>query len=169
VDETLDSLCGRQSRRSQRLAETEARFAQLDTTEAHRADKELNSNELVETNSPSDDVPASHRQIRGALLLGEERLDFFCFYERDVLARFAMMVKVPVAFEPRACNDTDCAVLCVRATRRSTSEDSLNRHDGLSFDRVPIVSCRLTFSISGGAQRRPLLAVVRRLGSRRHP
>jgi len=144
VDEALDNLCGWQSRRCERLTETEARFAQLDATEAHRTDKELDSNELVETHSTSDDVATSCRQIRSALLLGEERLDFFCFYERDVLARFAMTVEVPVAFEPRACNDTDCAVLCGRATRRGTSENAFNRHDGLSFDVVPMVSCRLT-------------------------
>jgi hypothetical protein len=151
VDEALDNLCGWQSRRCERLTETEARFAQLDATEAHRTDKELDSNELVETHSTSDDVATSCRQIRSALLLGEERLDFFCFYERDVLARFAMTVEVPVAFEPRACNDTDCAVLCGRATRRGTSEDAFNRHDGLSFDVVPMVSCRLT---AGGSAAR---------------
>ena len=99
VDEALDNLCGRQSRRCERLTETEARFAQLDATEAHRTDKELDSNELVETHSTSDDVATSCRQIRSALLLGEERLDLLCLDERDILARLVLAPEVPISFD----------------------------------------------------------------------
>jgi hypothetical protein len=153
VDEALDNLCGWQRRRGQRLPETEARFAQLDAAETHRADKELHSNEFVETNSTSDDVPTAGREVRSTLLLGEERLNFLRLYERDVPARFVVTVEVPVAFESRACNDTYCAVFGVRATRSCASEDAFNRHDGLSFDVVLIVSCRLTYRRSAAGAR----------------
>ena len=55
-------------------------------------------------------IPGARKAAVLTLLLGEERLDFLCLDERDVLARFVFAGEVPVSFDSGAGDDTNSLV-----------------------------------------------------------